>query len=269
MSKYEFVHEMTPFGPVHKTKITDKKTGEEVIFRHILETPIDRPLCEIIEEFGIPIIRIPGKQYKIRYVAPVAIRNALNLKRSRLDYAIGKITWIHSKEKIEKKEYNKQIPTQLGFALGGKALNLVSIADTIQILSILQNDKEKERLIRKLIIKLEELQERLNKQQKEEIENLREILEKLDDIAYDWIKEHGIDKFHGYEMLWETTIWDLIINVHYRIRQILGLPVPKRENTGFHHSNRPYYKVYPHIATKGRLVDKRFDHTDPRQKIFY
>lgn len=95
------------------------------------------------------------------------------------------------------------------------------------------------------------------------------LLEQLDDICYDWIKEHGEDYWKGYKMIWDHELWQMIIDIRYRIRQLLGLPLPKKGNTGLHHPDRPYRKVYPHVATRGRLIDKRFDHENPKQKRFY
>lgn len=273
MSETEFVQKIIPTGETrHVVKMRDSKTGEEIIYRTLFEIPIDSPLCEIIEEFGIPIIRIPGKQYKHQYVAKAAIAKTLNIVRQRLENGEKNIKWIHPRESITKQRYNAQVgkQTQFAFVLGGRPLTLYSLADAIQILSILQNDKEKGKLIRKLIIKLEELQEKLNKHQKEEIKNLQHILEQLDDVCYDWIKEHQEDNIYekGYRRLWNHQLWQITIDIHRRIRDVLGLPNPPIKYTGLHHPDRPYRKVYPHIATRCRLIDSRYPHDHPIQKKF-
>jgi len=98
---------------------------------------------------------------------------ALNiLDRQKLDHPQKIITWIHPRETITKQEYNAQVGGQTEFALtlGGSSPIIVSLGDAIQILSILQTEQEKGHLIRKLIIKIEELQKRLNKQEKGEID---------------------------------------------------------------------------------------------------
>ena len=283
MSSYEFVHEMTPFGPVHKVKYKDKKTGMDLIYRSILEIPVDKPLCEIIEEFGIPIFRKKGIQYKVQYVARVHLQKKLDISPSKFKYHEDRIKWIHKKEFLTEKEYK----TQVGKSLYSTQLNikfkhfkpiLYSLGDAIQILGRIQTEEKKSELIRKLIIKLEVLQKKLNKYQKAEIENLHHLLEQLDDVCYDWIKEHQnpviyrgkevYDNFAGYVHIWGNQLWQMIIDLHYRIKKILGLPVPKREYTGLHHLDRPYRRVYPHIATRGKIIDSRYDHDDPRQKKF-
>ena len=268
--EYELVQMDLGHTIVHRIKVKDKKRNQVHLFKSLIDTPIDEPLCEIIDKFGIPVIRLRGRNYKIRYVAKATITKSLSIDRQRLENAEKKIIWIHPRESMKKQEYNVQVgrQTQFAFVLGGRALILYSLADTIQILSILQNDKEKGRLIRKLIIKLEELQKKIKKQQKEEIKNLQHILEQLDDVCYDWIKEHGKDIYEGYKMLWEHQLWQMIIDIYRRIRDILGLPNPPKNHTGLHHPDRPYRKIYPHIATRSRLVDSRYDHDDKRQKKF-
>jgi len=56
-------------------------------------------------------------------------------------------------------------------------------------------------------------------------------------------------------MIWDHQLWQIIIDIHRRIRDILGLPNPPKNHTGLHHPDRPYRLVYPHIATWCRLVD--------------
>lgn len=254
-----------------KAKYKDKKTGENIIYRCISDLPIDEPLCEIIEEFGIPVVRLKGKNYKVRYVALGSIRKSLKIEdHQKLDHPQKIITWIHPRETITKQEYNAQVgrQTEFAFVLGGKPLIIVSLADAIQILTVLQKDKERSKLIRKLIMKIEELQEKLNRKEKDDINDRRHLLEQFDIACYDWIKEHGKDFWHGYKMLWDNQLWQMIIDTHYKIRQLLGLPVPKKENAGLHHLDRPYRIIYPHIATKGQIIDKRWNHEDPRQRRF-
>lgn len=269
LGKSELVQEDLGFTIIHKEKHTVEYQGN--LFRSILDLPVDEPLCEIIEEFGIPVVRLKGKNYKIRYIALASIRKALKIKTHRkLAYPQKIITWIHPRENITKREYNAQVGmrSQFSFVLGGRPLTLVSLGDAIQILSVLETDQEKGSLIRKLIIKIEKLQERINKQEKEEVDDCRHLLEQLDIVCYDWIKEHGKDYWHGFKMLWENQLWQMIIDRRIKIRRLLGLPVPKRENAGLHHSERPYRIVYPHVATKGQIIDKRWDHEDLRQKKF-
>ncbi len=279
LRKSELVQEDLGYAIIHKDKVKYKSN----FFRCVLDLPVDEPLCEIIEEFGIPVIRKKGLNYKIRFVTIRDIRNSLDLEKGDLNHAMKKIVYIHPKEKIEKRAYNKQIRgltqfTLIGRALGGSSLNLVSIADAIQILSILERKGKKRELIRKLIIKIEELQEKINKQQKEEINDCRLLLKQFDIVCYDWIKEHQesviykgeevFGNFAGFIRLWDHELWQIIIDIRYKIRRLLGLPVPKKENAGLHHSERPYRTVYPHVATKGQIIDKRWDHEDPRQKKF-
>lgn len=110
MSKYEFVQEDLGYTIIQKVKIKDKKTGKHNLFRHILDKPVDQPLVEIIEEFGIPIIRLKGKNFNVQYVALVAIRKALKIEdHQKFDYPQKTITWIHPRETITKQEYNAQV----------------------------------------------------------------------------------------------------------------------------------------------------------------
>ena len=264
-----------------KAKYKDKKTGEDIIYRCILDLPIDEPLCEIIEEFGIPIFRKKGLNYKIRYIARTHLQKKLDVKQiNQFRNIEKKLNWIHNKEVLTKKEYNTQKKglTELTLSFRGSLPILYSLGDAIQILSKLETDEKRGKLIRKLIIKIEELQKRLNKQEKEEIDDLRYLLEQLDIVCYDWIKEHQesviykgrevFGNFAGFIRLWDHELWQMIIDIRYKIRQNLGLPVPKKENAGLHHLDRPYRIVYPHVATKGQIIDKRWDHDDPRQKRF-
>ncbi len=271
MSKYEAVQYTMPTGEItHRIKMRDK-FGNEYLFRSLIEKPIDDPLCELIEGFGIPIFRKKGLNYHIRYVARKHLELKLNIKPQKFRFHQDRIVWIHPKEMLTKEEYNTQIKgaTQFPLSFRGSPPILYSLGDAIQILSRIQTDEERAKLIRKLIVKIEELQKELTKHQKEEIENLRYLLDQLDDICHDWIKEHGEDYWKGYKMLWDHELWQMIIDIRYRIRQLLSLHLPKKENTGLHHPDRPYRIVYPHVATRGRLIDKRFDHEDPRQKRFY
>jgi len=272
LSEYEFVQYTMPTGETtHRVKKKYKKTGESIVYRCILDIPIDDSLCEIIEEFGIPIFRKKGLNYKIRYVARKHLEKKLDIEPRKFRFHEARVVWIHDKEVLTKKEYEAQKlgGTQFPLTFHPSLPILYSLGDAIQILSKLQSDEKKAKLIRRLIIKLEELQKKLNKYQKEEIKNLNSLLEQLDDISYDWIKEHGEDYWKGYIMLWDCQLWQMIIDIHYRIRQLLGLPIPKKENTGLHHRDRPYRKVYPHVATRGKLIDNRFEHEDPRQKKYY
>lgn len=279
MSKYELIKGKLGHAIIHKVK--HKVKFESSIFRCISDLPVDEPLCEIIEEFRIPVVRLKGKNYKVRYVALVSVRKALNiLDRQKLDYPQRIITWIHPRETITKQDYNAQVGRQTEFVLpkGGHKTVLVSLADAIQILTVLQKDKERSKLIRKLIMKIEELQEKLNKKDKDDINDRRHLLEQLDINCYNWIKEHQksviykgkevFGNFAGFIRLWDDELWQMIIDIRYKIRLILGLPVPKKENTGLHHVERPYRIVYPHVATKGQIIDKRWNHEDPRQKRF-
>jgi len=275
MTEYEHVQMDVGHGMVMVAKYKDKKTGNIINYRLLSERLIDEPLVEIIEEFNIPVIRIPGKNYKIRYVALVAIRKALKINDKRIfSYPQKIISWIHPRETISKREYNTQVQGETQFTLaprGSKPI-LVSLADAIQILTILQKDEERSKLIKKLIIKIEELQEQLIKKDREEIKFLRHQLEQLDDICYKYIKEHGKDKYAGYKMLWEEIEWQMVIDIIKRIREILGLPVPPRNHAGLHHPKNlgPYRNIYPHVATYGKLIDKRYgDHEDPRNKKYW
>jgi len=281
MLKYEFIYEDTPFGMKFKTKVIDKRTGEEFIFRSIVDIPLDEPLCEIIEEFGIPIFRKKGLNYKIRYIARKHLELKLNIIPQKFRYHEDRIVWIHDREVLTKKEYKAQKlgETQFPLTFHPSLPILYSLGDAIQILSRIQTEAKKAKLIRRLIIKIEELQKKLNKHNKEDIEAWYSALKQLDDICYSWIKEHReaiIYKgkevsgyYAGYIRLWDEPSWQLIIDAHIRIKTVLDLPIPTKKNTGLHHSDRPYRKVYPHIATRGKLIDKRFGHEDPRQKRFY
>ena len=262
-------------GMIMVAKYKDKKTGNIINYRLLSERLIDEPLVEIIEEFNIPVIRIPGKNYKIRYLALVAMRKALKIDDKKIfSYPQKIISWIHPRETLSKREYNTQVQreTQFTFAPQGRALILVSLADAVQILTVIQKDKARAKLIKKLIIKIEELQEQLIKKDKEEIKFLRHQLRQFDDICYKYIKEHGKDKYAGYKMLWEEIEWQMVIDIIKRIREILGLPVPPRNHAGLHHPKNlgPYRNIYPHVATYGKLIDKRYgDHEDPRNKKYW
>ncbi len=279
IKKYEPITEKTPSGIIiNKIKVNFKSLKKTLIFRTIAEIPIDEPLCEFIEEFGIPIFRKKGLNYHLKYVARIHLQRKLDITRQRFNKAEDKTVFIHGREVLTKQEYTTQIKATPQFSLSfrGSLPILYSLGDAIQVLSKLQTEAKRSDLIRRLIIKIEELQKKINKQQKEEIANLQSLLNQLDPICYDWIKEHPevaiykgkkvYGKFAGYVHLWENELWQMVIDIHIRIRTILGLPIPKKENTGLHHADRPYRRVYPHIATKGRLADKRFDHEDPRQK---
>ena len=67
-----------------------------------------------------------------------------------------KIKWIYEKERITKQDYNAQVGmrTEFSFVLGGRPLIIVSLADAIQILSKLQSEEKRAKLIRRLIIKV-------------------------------------------------------------------------------------------------------------------
>ena len=208
-------------------------------------------------------------------MALVAIRKALDLESSNIFvYPQKKIVWIHPRETITKQEYNAQVQMSTQFILvpQGKDPILVSLGDAIQILTIIQKKAKNIELIRKLIIKIEDLQKQLNKQVRKELKFLVHLLEQFDDIAHDFIKSHGKNKWEGYKLLWEDTIWSVIIDIIYKRRSLLGLPNPPRRHTGLHHldKNKPYYRIYPHIATKGKLIDKRHEnHEDPRNKKYW
>jgi len=261
----EYIQYTNPDGSVsHRVKIKDKTANRDNVFRSIIELPIDDFFCEIIEEFGIPVVRIEGKN--IRYVSTAEIVKNLGLKPKRLIYPLKLIEFIHPRESMLKGEYNTQVgrTTQLSFKKGGRPLTLVSLGDAIQILSILQKDKVRSKLIRKLIVKIEELQAEIEKKDNKELKSIEETFIKLDDIAYTFIQEHGKEYWDGYKILWGNQIWALIIQLKRRENEILGIPIPTKRNTGLHHPNRPYTRVYPYIATKSYIIDKRFKHEDPR-----
>ena len=261
----EYIQHTNPNGSIsHRIKIKDKTAGKDNIFRSIIELPMDDPLCEMIEEFGIPVVRIEGKS--IRYVSTAEIVKKLKLKTGKLNYPQKIITWIHPRESITKQEYKcqVQISTQLTFAKSGRPLTLVSLADAIQILAVLQKDKKRSSLIRKLIVKIEELQIKIQKKDNEELKSIVISLNKLDVIAYDFVKEHGKDYWEGYNILWGTQIWELIKHLKRRECKVLGIELPKVKFQGLHHPDRPYTEVYPYIATRGYIIDKRFKHEDPR-----
>ena len=68
------------------------------------------------------------------------------------------IVWIHDKEVLTKKEYDAQIKgrTQFTLSFRGSKPILYSLGDAIQILTKLQSEAKRAKLIRKLIIKIEE-----------------------------------------------------------------------------------------------------------------
>ena len=188
------------------------------------------------------------------------------MKINKLNYPQKIIAWIHPRESISKIEYKTQAQklTQLAFERAGRGLTMVSLADAIQLLTVLQKDKERSELIRKLIVKIEELQIEINKKDSEEIMTIEEAFNKLDIIAYDFVKEHGDEYWHGYKKLWGNQIWELIIHLKGRVSEVLGYPLPPKKHRGLHHPDRPYTKVYPHMATRSYIIDKRFDHEDHR-----
>ena len=85
------------------------------------------------------------------------LEKKLDIDAPKFKYHEDRVVWIHDRETITKQDYNAQVGmrTEFSFVLGGRPLIIVSLADAIQILTVLQKDKERSKLIRKLIIKIE------------------------------------------------------------------------------------------------------------------
>lgn len=228
---------------------------------------------EYIEWFDIPILSIKGLAFKnnIRYVALRDVHKALNRPYSIFHYPFKKVELIHGLEVIPKQEYNQKVKGHASSNkfVGSPTLTLISLEDLLQVLNILQSRKDINVLVKNLLLKTTEFREKLNGSKDTGLHFLTELLFKLDDIAFEFICKYE-DKWLGYQALWDSPIWGMIISTIREKRELLGLEVPPERHTGLHHldEDKPYRLIYPYVATKGHLIDKRFNHDDPRNRRY-